>query len=175
MKKPPHPNGLKNLMPPWPKGKSGNPAGRLPGRSITERYIHFLEQHASEAIRVKLKLAPGATLGDVGALMQVRKFMAGRTDAAKEIADRVQGRAMQQIELTGEQGGPIDLTISPDESLENLIRATELVRISAREHARKARICPRPRKVHRRKRAKSHGAKLRPVRQRRVAPAVAAG
>jgi hypothetical protein len=33
----------------------------------------------------------------------------GKTDAAREIGDRLEGKARQQIELSGRDGGPIDL------------------------------------------------------------------
>jgi hypothetical protein len=132
-----NPKGTRKNLKPFPPGVSGNPGARPRKRPVGERYAHFLEQPVDEEIRIKLKLAPGATQGDVGALMQARRFMADKTDAAKEIREAIEGRAPQRIELTGEEA-PIDLTIGVDESLENVIRATELIRVSVAERARKA-------------------------------------
>jgi hypothetical protein len=44
------------------------------------------------------------------ALGQLRSAVKGKTDAAREIADRLEGRARQAVELSGRDGSPIDIS-----------------------------------------------------------------
>jgi hypothetical protein len=85
---------------------------------MSERYEELIEQPLPEDLRVALKLQQGATYGDAIALGQARAAIKGKTDAAREIADRVDGRARQQMELSGPGGDPIEIT-------ERLVRARE--------------------------------------------------
>ena len=73
-------------------GQSGNPAGRP--KSIT----------LSEALRLELaKMLPGdtqeRTFAEVIAQQLVRSAATGNILAAKEIADRTEGRAKQQVDV----------------------------------------------------------------------------
>lgn len=93
----------KNLRPPWPKGVSGNPGGRPRHLPMTERYREVLEELLPDSVRVRLKLRPGATIGDAIALAMARLAVSGVVSAVSEITDRVEGRALQlqSIEHTG--------------------------------------------------------------------------
>lgn len=78
------------------KGQSGNPGGRpkavMPdGRTLAEA----AREHSPEALRVLVE-----------ALSDPNTALA----AAKEILDRGFGRAAQAVEITGEDGGPVQVT-----------------------------------------------------------------
>lgn len=103
----------KGFMP----GQSGNPSGRPSRRRMSERYEELLEQALPEDLRVGLKLKPGATWGDAIALGQARAAIKGKTDAAREIADRVEGKARQQVDVKG------DVTIDLAERIERARKA----------------------------------------------------
>lgn len=84
---------------PYPKGVSGNPGGRPKSRCITEAYNRVLELPAE-----KLKTFGPKTVADALALAQVRAACRGKnpkTDAAREIADRVEGKAATAEEDRG--------------------------------------------------------------------------
>ena len=85
----------------WKPGQSGNPSGRPSRRRMTERYEDLLEQALPEDLRAGLKLKKGATYGDAIVLGQARAAIKGKTDAAREIADRVEGKAHQPVEMSG--------------------------------------------------------------------------
>jgi hypothetical protein len=89
----------KGFMP----GQSGNPSGRPSRRRMSERYEDLLEQALPEDLRVGLKLKDGATYGDAIVLGQARAAIKGKTDAAREIADRVEGKARQQVDVKGDR------------------------------------------------------------------------
>jgi hypothetical protein len=58
-------------------------------------------------LRRKLGLHKDATWADAMALGQLRSAVKGNTVAAKEIADRIEGRVTQPI--SGEAGGPVEV------------------------------------------------------------------
>jgi hypothetical protein len=82
-------------------GNSGNPSGRPNRRRMSERYETLMEQALPDDLRLGLKLKPGATWGDAIVLGQARAAIKGKTEAAREIADRVEGRARQPGEVSG--------------------------------------------------------------------------
>lgn len=90
-------------------GQSGNPGGRPRKKPVTERYEKDLEGELPEKDRKLLGLEKGATRGDGLARAQVNKAVKGDTVAAKEIADRIEGRARQSVEHAGEGGGPVKI------------------------------------------------------------------
>jgi hypothetical protein len=49
----------------------------------------------------------------------------GKTDAAREIADRLEGKARQAVEVSGPDGNPIDVTFMSNEKLD--ARISELM------------------------------------------------
>lgn len=70
-------------------GESGNPSGRPKKKPISDAYAAILNNPADAK-----KLAQA----------QFDKACAGDTSAAKEIADRVEGKVMQGIRMEGELG-----------------------------------------------------------------------
>jgi hypothetical protein len=81
-----NPRSLENLRP-FQKGQSGNPGGR-PKLLITDAYQQQLTQ-----------IKKGRSYAELIADAQIKKAMKGDTAAAKEIADRTEGKARQQSEL----------------------------------------------------------------------------
>ena len=83
-----------NLRPyQWQKGQpSPNPGGRPKKAPISEAYTRHVGMPLLGDIRSKLGLPQGATWADAMALGQLRSAVKGNTAAAKEIADRVEGR-----------------------------------------------------------------------------------
>ena len=73
-------------------------------------YQRQLETPLPEAVRLKLGLKEGATYGHAVAFRQVQKSIQGETQAAKEITDRVEGRAVARH--AGPDGGPLELDIA---------------------------------------------------------------
>jgi len=91
-KKTPNPRSLKNLRRPWKKGESGNPSGR-PKRLLTDAYT-------AQLARVKDGDRQHRTYAQLIAEAQIKQAINGNTMAAKEIADRVEGKARQAVEVT---------------------------------------------------------------------------
>jgi hypothetical protein len=91
-KRTPNPKSLKNLRRPWKKGESGNPSGR-PKRPISEAY-------QAQLTRVKDGDPQKRTYAQLIAESQIKQAIKGNTMAAKEIADRVEGKARQDVEVT---------------------------------------------------------------------------
>jgi Family of unknown function (DUF5681) len=76
-------------------GQSGNPGGR-PRKYITEVY----EQLALEPVPKR----GGKTYAQLLALAQFRKALKGNTVAAKEVTDRLEGKARAVVELSRPKG-----------------------------------------------------------------------
>jgi hypothetical protein len=92
----------------WWKGeRSPNPSGRPRRAPISEAYAHHVGTPLPEAIRSRLRLPQGARWADAMALGQLHSAVKGNTVAAREIADRVEGRVLQPI--GGEDGGPVQV------------------------------------------------------------------
>jgi hypothetical protein len=87
-------------------GQSGNPSGRPKKGLLTDCYEALIEQPLPEDLRVGMKLPEGAIWGDAIAMGQARAAIKGKTDAAREIGDRLEGKARQPVEVSG---GPVDL------------------------------------------------------------------
>jgi serine/threonine protein kinase len=93
----------RSLRAPRKKGQSGNPSGR-PKKLLTDAYNAVLSQ--------VLKRDPHKrTYAELIAEAQARKAIRGETNAAKEIADRTEGKARQAIQFTGEEGELINYDI----------------------------------------------------------------
>lgn len=95
----------------WKPGQSGNPGGR-PGRLPL-----------TDALREALQ-KPKTLEAIVGAIIKAAKK--GSRAHFQEIADRVEGKAMQRHEHSGPEGGAINLNIEEIDA-----RITELLNRSA--------------------------------------------
>ncbi len=77
---------------PFPKGVSGNPAGRPKSITLSEAYRRQLAQ-------VVPKDPEGRTYAEVVAALMCQRATQGDVAAAKEIADRVEGKARQALDV----------------------------------------------------------------------------
>jgi hypothetical protein len=98
---------VENLKP-WKPGQSGNPGGRPKGRLIDETLEELLLRNDSElALAIAKKLLARAKAGEVKAIQLV--------------AERVQGKPKRHLELSGPDGGPLDIHNMTDEELDQRI------------------------------------------------------
>src|SRR4029453_4493897 len=83
---------LANLKP-WKPGQSGNPRGRPKSRTLSEAY--------RRALSLPIPGDPeGRTYADAAAEMLAKEAAAGNVAAAKELADRTEGRPKQTVDVT---------------------------------------------------------------------------
>ena len=96
----------------WQPGVSGNPAGRPKKQPITTAYRDRADEPIPDDMRKQLNiivvngvrknaelLKPGATWADAIALGQAQKAVAGDATNAKEFADRIEGKAVQRLQI----------------------------------------------------------------------------
>lgn len=79
------------------KGKSGNPGGRPKTNAEIQELI--------------MKAVPSAIETMIGLMMNKRVDKKVRLAAAKEIADRGLGKAVQSIMHNGKDGGPVQIQV----------------------------------------------------------------
>jgi hypothetical protein len=89
---------IENLRPPWKPGESGNPRGRPRRRPLSDRYAAFAEMPLSEKRCSELGFAPGAKYGDAVAKTLYDSAINGRSSAAREIREGIEGRAAERLE-----------------------------------------------------------------------------
>lgn len=76
----------------WKKGQSGNPSGRPKSKTLSDAYRNKLEESVPNDPESR-------TWAELIAEAQVRDAVRGNVQAAREIADRTEGRARQAIEF----------------------------------------------------------------------------
>jgi Family of unknown function (DUF5681) len=76
----------------WKKGQSGNLSGRPKCKTLSEAYKNKLEEPVPND-------PEGRTWAELIAEGQVRDAVRGNVQAARELADRTEGRARQAIEF----------------------------------------------------------------------------
>ncbi len=78
----------KDLKPiPWKPGQSGNPAGRPKNKPITAALKDLLDKNDGEAIKALASVA-------------LKNALKGDFRYAKEILDRIDGKVMDQLDVT---------------------------------------------------------------------------
>jgi len=105
---------IENLKP-WQPGQSGNPGGRPKRDAITAALREQLESQANDGDNYTIADAVAATL--------IKQALGGDVRAIREIADRVEGKPRQQLEIearafTNDQ--QLDLSRLTDEQLRQL-------------------------------------------------------
>jgi hypothetical protein len=92
----------------WKKGQSGNPSGRPKSKVLSDAYKNKLEE-----------LIPndpeGRTWAELIAEAQVRDAVRGNVQAAREIADRTEGKPRQSIEFEDKTLAAAFERMSPEE------------------------------------------------------------
>jgi len=76
----------------WKKGQSGNPSGRPKSKTLSDAYRNKLEEPVPND-------PEGRTWAELIAEAQARGAVRGNVQAAREIADRTEGKARQAIEF----------------------------------------------------------------------------
>lgn len=99
----------------WKKGQSGNPAGSKPRSYNAHELRDLCRQHTQKAVETLI------------ALMDCNS-PAVQQRAADSILDRAWGKPSQAIEMTGSEGGPLQVT-----SLVDVIRCAAAAEIKERE------------------------------------------
>ena len=91
---------IENLKP-WPKGVSGNPGGRPKTKVLSQAYRDQLEQ-------VVPGDPQGSTFAEKIAEALATKALKGDVQAARELADRSEGKAQQSVAIrnTNDEGVP---------------------------------------------------------------------
>jgi hypothetical protein len=102
-----NPAGLKNLKP-AKKGEVRNPLGINRKRPFTDRISQHSEELLSaskegEQIRRALNLAPDATFADAAVKRLMRKAIQGDVKAFDQMANRIEGKPAQRIDLQANQ------------------------------------------------------------------------
>ena len=119
-----NPKSLANLKPAKP-GEVRNPTGVNRKRPFSDRYHAIAEEVMPEKLRRAFNkdagaelLKPGATWGDADAYGQFLQTARGSTIAAREVADRVEGKPPQRLEITGPERKLVTLRIIDDRKKE---------------------------------------------------------
>jgi len=104
-KRPVNPKSLANLKP-YPKGTSGNPGGKRHKLPLTDRYADRIEEKLPEKFRKWLiakapplaeVLIPGSKYGDMVVIAQILQAAKGKTEAAKEIREAIEGKSIVRL------------------------------------------------------------------------------
>lgn len=88
------------------KGVSGNPAGRGTEKLFRDAMMLAVTEKDKTKKRRKLRLI---------AEKVVDQAVKGEPWAVKEVADRIDGKPAQQLNLAGHDGGAFNVTVSKDE------------------------------------------------------------
>lgn len=88
----------------WKKGETGNPGGRKTDRPVAEAL-------RIAAARVVAGDPEGATMLRAAAKKLLDKAVAGDVEAFKVLADRLDGKAHQQLEIAGDPDAPLGVVI----------------------------------------------------------------
>lgn len=95
---------------PWQKGQSGNPGGRPKKLPITDAMRMLLEE-----LNLPTRAHPSMTVAERAALRFVRKAL--KDDRAYlEMMDRVEGKPRQRTELSGPDGGAMQIEVPAERS-----------------------------------------------------------
>ncbi len=86
---------------PFKRAQSHNPVRRPAKLPISDAYLGAVETELPDKIRLALQLPVGSTYGAAIAFGQGLAAVAGKTDAAREIREAIEGKAGQRIEAAG--------------------------------------------------------------------------
>ena len=124
-----HPNSLRNLRPLQP-GQTANPKGINRKRPYTDRLHEVAEKTLPEEMRLKINSAfekqfgaknvmpAGTTYADAEVLrLHLNVIMKGDTSAATFIADRIEGRPPNRLDLIGHERQEITIKLVEDPPL----------------------------------------------------------
>ena len=120
----------------WQPGQSGNPGGRPKRKAITEELMNHADRPVTAEVAKQLGLPEemiGWTYAQATSEMVWRRAMQGDPAAVDKIADRLEGKAQQSVELTGADGGPIQLVRKyerlSDEQIAQMVSIAECLQL----------------------------------------------
>jgi len=99
-----HP-GSENLRP-WQPGQSGNPGGRPKRKPLTDAYAALLDKPIPPDMARQLRISEASTYAEVVAMALLKEAVKGKVNAAAELADRVEGRVMERVQVD-HRGDPL--------------------------------------------------------------------
>ena len=100
-----HHPGSENLRP-WQPGQSGNPGGRPRRKPLSDAYSALLGQTVPPEIARQLRISETSTYAEVVAMALLKEAVKGKVNAAAELADRVEGRVMERVQVD-HRGDPL--------------------------------------------------------------------
>lgn len=115
----------------WKPGQSGNPNGRPKGSLNSKTYLKkWLEMKVTMENPVT-KMKEEMPAMEAMTISLIGEAMSGNVGAYKEVMDRFEGRVNQRVEMTGAEGGPlqvenpskIDYSKLSDEALAAIVAA----------------------------------------------------
>jgi hypothetical protein len=116
-----NPKSLANLRPPPKPGEVPNPSGKNRRPPFSDRYYAIAEEVVPEKLRKEFNkeagaelLKPGATWGDADVYGEFLQTAKGNLNAAREVADRVEGKAPQRLKITGTEKKIVTIHIIDD-------------------------------------------------------------
>jgi hypothetical protein len=92
----------KGFMP----GQSGNPSGRPKRKPLSDAYSALLGQTVPPEIARQLRISETSTYAEVVAMALLKEAVKGKVNAAAELADRVEGRVMERVQVD-HRGDPL--------------------------------------------------------------------
>lgn len=101
-----------NLKPPFPKGVSGNPAGKKRGtknRGTALKKLFKIKTTFGHPVNEGETI--DGNVEDKMAVALIARALAGDVNAFREAMDSVYGKVPQALEHTGENGGPMEHTV----------------------------------------------------------------
>jgi hypothetical protein len=117
-----NPRGTLSNLKPWKPGQSGNPSGRSRKLPITEALEQIGQQIVPTEIRkilrrkLNVEVKPGSTFAQCIALALISKAIVGDVEAIREFTNRVQGKALQQLEIATPENRDVRLHVIYEES-----------------------------------------------------------
>jgi len=91
------------------KGQSGNPSGRPKTAPLTEAYKRILSLRFPGDKQKR-------TYAEVIAMAGIAKALKGNHHLIIEVTDRVEGKSVARTEISGPNGGPVDISnLTPEE------------------------------------------------------------
>lgn len=110
----------KNLIPPAKKGEVRNPKG-INGHTRLQAFLDFADEEISiPQGRGKEPLT--GTRAQLARLAWFENVLRGDTQAQKLFIEQLQGRARMSVEVTGADGGPLDVKAEGGAGVIDLLR-----------------------------------------------------
>lgn len=123
-------------------GNCANPKGRpKKGTALTDILRTYLsKKDPGDPVARKKKLAEELYRRAIGGWVvdpenpERREYVPGSDDLLRYLFNRIDGNPIQALEHTGEDGGPIEVSLSPDERTARIAQLLEKLKTDAAEN-----------------------------------------